>query len=114
MSAASGCRWQPLPPGSPRSRLPASKPTAGCCGNNRPTVGRGSPNVCPTRLPCLVTRLRIFYDEKHVSAEAAFSVLLRELGDFPIMRRMFGIKQRAQSKAQTHTDLFALDTAGAQ
>ena len=44
----------------------------------------------------LVTRLRIFYDWGQ-PARAAFSVLLNEFGDFPMMRRMLlGIKHRAE------------------
>ncbi len=53
----------------------------------------------------LVTRLRIFYDWKH-PAKAILSLLLTELGDFPMMRRMLlGIKQRAESQDSLQTML---------
>jgi hypothetical protein len=48
----------------------------------------------------LVTRLRIRYDW-HDPAGALLSLLLNELGDFPMMRRMLlGIKRRAEATAR--------------
>jgi hypothetical protein len=45
----------------------------------------------------LVTRLRIHLDWSH-KAISIFSVVLNELGDFPMMRRMLlGIRQRAEA-----------------
>jgi hypothetical protein len=45
----------------------------------------------------LVTRLRILYDWHH-RVDAVLSLLLNELGDFPMMRRMLlGIRRRAET-----------------
>jgi hypothetical protein len=46
----------------------------------------------------LITRLRIRYDWRH-PADAALSLFLNELGDFPMMRRMLlGIRDRAEHR----------------
>jgi hypothetical protein len=63
---------------------------------------------CLTPLPNgrtrLVTRLRILYDWEQHPAMAAFSVLLNEFGDFPMMRRMLvGIKERAEAVGRLDT-----------
>jgi hypothetical protein len=93
--------------------LPASKPTAGCW--QQPVSSWAwKLEALPDGATRLVTRLRNSGDWNH-AAKAAFSLLLTEFGDFPMMRRiLLGIKQRAQSQAQTDTDLFALVKADAQ
>jgi hypothetical protein len=49
----------------------------------------------------LVTRLRIHLDWSH-KAISVFSVVLNELGDFAMMRRMLlGIRQRAEGTARS-------------
>lgn len=52
----------------------------------------------------LVTRIRTRYDWHH-PADAAFGVLLMEVGDFAMLRRMLlGIRSRAETHAGTPTE----------
>ena len=58
----------------------------------------------PNGMTRLVTRLRIRYDWGH-PADATLSLILNELGDYPMMRRMLlGIKERAEHVAQQRAE----------
>jgi hypothetical protein len=46
----------------------------------------------------LVTRLKDRYDWRHAPGSAALSLVLMEHGDFPMMRKMLGVKERAEAR----------------